>query len=97
VVLQRLAGAARGELAKTRLRRIEEYDRGHSSHYLETLRIHLSSFGDPTRASALLGIHTNTLRYRLGRIRDLFGIDVGLEDERLALLIEFRLAELNHI
>jgi hypothetical protein len=74
------------------LERIEAYDEKHATAYLETLRVHLSSFGDSTVASARLGIHTNTLRYRLRRLSELFTVNLADEDERLGLMLQFRLS-----
>jgi DNA-binding PucR family transcriptional regulator len=74
------------------LERIEAYDEKHGTAYLETLRVHLSSFGDSTVASARLGIHTNTLRYRLRRLSELFTVNLADEDERLGLMLQFRLS-----
>ena len=44
---------------------IDDYDAAHAASYGQTLRVYLASFGDPTEASKALGVHTNTLRYRL--------------------------------
>jgi hypothetical protein len=74
------------------LDRIEAYDGKHATGYLETLRVHLSSFGDPTVASARLGIHTNTLRYRLRRLSELFNVNLADEEERLGLMLQFYLS-----
>jgi hypothetical protein len=96
VMLLRLADleSVEGDRSDSRLKVVEEYDRRHGSSYLKTLRTHLSSFGDPTLAAGRLGIHTNTLRYRLRRLNELFSIDVGDEDERLVLMLELRLERL---
>ena len=96
VMLLRLADLepVEADHSESRLAAVEEYDRRHGSSYLETLRVHLSSFGDPTMTSARLGIHTNTLRYRLRRLDQVFGIDLADEDERLGLMLELRLARL---
>ena len=70
---------------------IEDYDTRHSTNYGETLRTYLAEFGDPAAISAQLGVHTNTLRYRLRRLQELFGLDVTDEDARFALMITIRL------
>jgi DNA-binding PucR family transcriptional regulator len=70
---------------------IDEYDIAHSASYGYTLRVYLASFGDPTAVSQSLGVHTNTLRYRLRRLHELFGLDVTDEDTRFALMIDIRL------
>lgn len=52
----------------------------------------LRAGGRALAAAAELGIHPNTLRYRLGRIRDIGEIDLDDRDERLALMVELRLS-----
>jgi DNA-binding PucR family transcriptional regulator len=70
---------------------IDDYDAAHAASYGQTLRIYLASFGDPTEASKALGVHTNTLRYRLRRLHELFGLDVADADTRFALMVDIRL------
>ena len=70
---------------------IDDYDAAHAASYGQTLRVYLASFGDPTEASKALGVHTNTLRYRLRRLHELFGLDVADADTRFALMVDIRL------
>ena len=70
---------------------IDDYDAAHAASYGPTLRVYLASFGDPTEASKALGVHTNTLRYRLRRLHELFGLDVADADTRFALMVDIRL------
>jgi len=70
---------------------IDDYDAAHAASYGQTLRVYLASFGDPTEASKSLGVHTNTLRYRLRRLHELFGLDVADADARFALMVDIRL------
>jgi DNA-binding PucR family transcriptional regulator len=70
---------------------IDDYDAAHAASYGQTLRVYLASFGDPTEASKALGVHTNTLRYRLRRLHELFGLDVADADVRFALMVDIRL------
>ena len=70
---------------------IDDYDQAHTASYGQTLRVYLASFGDPTEASKTLGVHTNTLRYRLRRLNELFGLDVADPDTRFALMVDIRL------
>ena len=70
---------------------IDDYDAAHAATYGQTLRVYLASFGDPAEASKALGVHTNTLRYRLRRLRELFGLDVADADTRFALMVDIRL------
>ena len=58
---------------------------------LETLRAYLEAGGQCRQAAARLGVHENTVRYRLGRVTKLTGIDVddlgSLLDARFALQV----------
>jgi sugar diacid utilization regulator len=65
------------------VRRILAYDRRHSTTYAETLLAYLDSFGEAARAAALLSVHENTLRYRMKRIQELFGLDLADPETRL--------------
>jgi sugar diacid utilization regulator len=93
VVLQRLSDLESTDPlgGESHLQVIERYDAHHNTSYLETLKVHLSSFGDPTIASERLSVHTNTLRYRMRRLRELFDVDLDDADVRLGLLLQFRL------
>ncbi|BCW42652.1 DNA-binding protein (plasmid) [Arthrobacter sp. StoSoilB3] len=69
------------------LRILELYD----TQLLKTLQEVLRFPGSLTAAARSLGIHSNSLRYRLGRIREVSGIDLDAYDSRvrteLALLV----------
>ncbi|WP_307135496.1 PucR family transcriptional regulator [Streptomyces aurantiacus] len=70
---------------------IDDYDKAHATSYSQTLRAYLGSFGDPTKVSKSLGVHTNTLRYRLRRLHELFDVDISDADTRFALMVDIRL------
>lgn len=93
VTLLRLADleGARPSRSKEIVDVITRYDTEHATNYVETLRVYLSSFGDPTIASRELGVHTNTLRYRVRRLNEMFGLDLSDDDARFALMLHFRL------
>lgn len=77
LILIRSADALRplsGELAAP-LRTLAEYDRDHGSDLLPTLVVALEYRGNVAEAARQLGIHANSLRARLDRIRDIAGID----------------------
>src|SRR4051794_33392410 len=61
-------------------------------HLIETLWAYLESAGNGPAAAAALHIHRTTLYYRLGRIRDLTGLD--LDDGRTRLTLHMGLAML---
>lgn len=72
------------------------HDRTHGSEYGETVAAYLRALGDTAAAAARLNIHPNTLRYRLRRARELFGVDLADADGRLLADIGLRLAHRAH-
>jgi hypothetical protein len=60
-----------------------------------TLRIWLDCHGDVAAAAARLGIHTNTLRYRLKRIAESTAMDFGDPDQRLLAEVQLRVRALD--
>lgn len=74
----------RPDLRLPALQRIEEEDIRKHSALLPTLRIYLQSNLNASEAARRLNLHVTTLRYRLGRIRDLSGLN--LDDPRVALV-----------
>jgi PucR family transcriptional regulator, purine catabolism regulatory protein len=66
---------------------LEEYDRRRGSRLIETLEAYLSLGGALTEAADQIGIHRNTLSYRLQRIGELTGRDLGSPQDRLLLQI----------
>lgn len=67
-----------------------EHDSKHHSELVRTLAVYLDLGGNYDRTSAALVIHRSTLRYRLSRIRELSGLDLGDPESRLNLHIAVR-------
>ena len=61
--------------------------------YAATLRTYLDCGRDSARAAELLAVHQNTLRYRLRRMHELFGIDLDNADDTLTLWLSLRVAD----
>ncbi|MFI7272872.1 PucR family transcriptional regulator [Streptomyces sp. NPDC049879] len=95
VALLRVSEALRGaELpAGTPVARLLAMDARHRGDLVETLRAYLDHFGDMPAASRALGVHPNTFRYRVQRLRDKCGIDLGSADSRLLAHLQLRLLE----
>ncbi|MFC4333523.1 PucR family transcriptional regulator [Streptomyces andamanensis] len=68
------------------------HDRTHGSAYGASVAAFLDAFGDTRAAARALNVHPNTLRYRLRRARELFGVDVGDPVGRLLAGLGLRLA-----
>ena len=82
-----LAAFAAQTMAKLR-----EYDEGNGTDLLDTLQVYLEERGKLAATAGRLFVHTNTVSYRLGRIRDITGghptdLDFALRFE-LAFMIE---------
>ncbi|SOD63918.1 PucR C-terminal helix-turn-helix domain-containing protein [Streptomyces zhaozhouensis] len=70
---------------------LREYDTRHRSQLLPTLEAFLAEDGSWTRCAARLHLHVNTLRYRIGRIEQLTGRDLGRLEDAVDFLLALRL------
>jgi hypothetical protein len=86
--LRGVAGLRAGVVAA-----MADHDREHGTEYVSTLRAWLESGGDVPSASARLFVHPNTFRYRIGRLRSLFELDLDDPDVRLLLHLQARLRD----
>ncbi len=93
LVRWRRAAAAQPELRAGRIEVLLQSDRDRDTHYVATLRAFLDRFGDVINASADLGVHPNTFRYRLRRALDTAGIDLDDPVERLMAHLQLRLLD----
>ncbi|MGI5218155.1 PucR family transcriptional regulator [Nocardia sp. CA-290969] len=91
--------AAEPETARTLhralLQAVVEYDSEKGSRYLDTLRTFLALDGQLGATAAELGIHINTLRYRLARIERLTGRGVHSTADRVDFYLALCLRELS--
>jgi purine catabolism regulator len=83
--------AALRRFVQDTLEPLAAYDRRHRSSFLPTLDAFLTHGCRYQPCADALGIHVTTLRYRLQRLGDLFGIDLEDREARLALDVAFRL------
>lgn len=90
ILLQRLRTAARSGRAPARgpVTELRRHDTEHGTQYVATLRAWLQAQGDPAEAGRQLGVHENTIRYRLRKMTDLTTIDLQDGNKRLAMMIE---------
>jgi DNA-binding PucR family transcriptional regulator len=93
LVRWRRAAATQPELRSGRIDILVDSDRGRDTRYVATLGAFLDRFGDVIAASADLGVHPNTFRYRLRRALDTAGIDLDDPVERLMAHLQLRLLE----
>jgi DNA-binding PucR family transcriptional regulator len=74
---------ARGPVAELR-----RHDAAQSTQYVATLRAWLTAQGDLAQAGEALGVHENTVRYRLRKMAEVTTLDLDDPHKRLAMTIE---------
>ena len=62
--------------------RVEVYDREHKTDLVGTLEAYLANNRSVAATAEALFTHRHTIRYRLGRIRDLTGLDVNKSEDQ---------------
>ncbi len=70
---------------------VMQYDRDHATDYLDTLRAYLRAGCRSQPCADAMGLHVSTLRYRLARMRELFGIEIDSPEKRFDLELAIRL------
>ena len=90
ILLQRLRTAARTGRSPNRgpVAELRHHDHVHQTEYVQTLRAWLEAQGDPAAAGNHLGVHENTVRYRLRKMADITTLQLDDAKKRLAMMIE---------
>lgn len=81
-------------LLSQQARRVIDCDARSGTDYAKTLRTYLDCARDSATTAARLSLHQNTLRYRLRRAKERFGIDLDNPDDTLTLWLSLRVVEL---
>lgn len=68
---------------------IARHDADHSKSYVETLRALADAFWDVPLAARALGLHPNSLRYRMKRIEEISGLLLDNPRHRLVVSLQF--------
>ncbi|MGW7636788.1 PucR family transcriptional regulator [Streptomyces decoyicus] len=72
---------------------MREHDRTRHTAYAASVLAWLDAAGNVGEAARRLTVHPNTLKYRLRRARELFGIDLDHPDVRLSCWLQLRLTD----
>lgn len=67
------------------------HDAEHGTDFVVSVLAWLDAVGNVAEAATRLGVHSNTLRYRLRRTAELFDISLDDADDRLSLWLQLRL------
>jgi len=89
-LLLRSDGRLAAELAADQLRPLDGLTVGSRDRLTETLRIWLAEQGRLGQVAARLNIHPQTARYRVARLRELFGDALDDPDQRFWLELALR-------
>ena len=89
-LLLRSDAALAAELAADRLAPLQGLSPGSRARLTETLRVWLAEQGRLGQVAQRLEIHPQTARYRLGRLRELFGEALDDPDARFWLELALR-------
>jgi DNA-binding PucR family transcriptional regulator len=71
-----------------------EYDRGRGGELLHTLRVFLEEDRVQRRAAARCFVHVNTVVYRVRRIEELLGVDLGDPSTVFDITLALRIIDL---
>jgi DNA-binding PucR family transcriptional regulator len=77
-------------LARRRLEPLDAETPASRRRLAETLRSWLDHQGEISRIAAELGVHPQTVRYRLARLRELFDTALERPDDRFELALALR-------
>jgi hypothetical protein len=90
ILLQRLRTASRSGRSPNRgpVAELRRHDRANETDYVATLRAWLEAQGDPVKAGKRLGVHENTVRYRLRKMAEITELPLDDARKRLAMMIE---------
>lgn len=84
-------GEERPSLLEGRLQVLIAHDEEAGTGHVETLRAYLDAWGDIALTARRLGLHANTVRYRVRRLEELSGLDFRDPDERFVTDLQLRL------
>jgi len=78
----------RDDLRVPGVQTLVEHDAEHGKPYVDSLRAYLRASGSIPGSAAALGIHPNTMRYRIARIEEISGLVLDDPDHRLVATLE---------
>ncbi|WP_336207312.1 PucR family transcriptional regulator [Nonomuraea sp. LPB2021202275-12-8] len=89
ILLQRLRAAASAGRTPARgpVADLTRHDAQHGTRYIETLRAWLEAQGELGEVAARLGVHPNTVRYRLRKMAGITKLELDVPEKRLAMII----------
>lgn len=72
---------------------LKNYDKEQNTNFYETLYYYLANERSPAKTSKAMGIHRNTLNYRIERIYELIKSNLEEPDERAFIYLSYKIAD----
>jgi sugar diacid utilization regulator len=94
--ISQFVAASRGVERSDLVRQVRAHDAEHGTEYFRTLATYYEEFGDTRRAATALGVHANTVRYRVTRAQELFGESVRNAADWFLITLAARLDATTH-
>lgn len=94
VLLSAIEPSTLCEFVDNSIGRIDAYDRSNGTRLMETAVTYIELACRLSATAEKLGIHVSTLRYRLSRLNEVFGIDLVDDETRFRLSLAVRLRSL---
>lgn len=70
---------------------LANHDRSHGTELVTTLKVYFQSVGNIKETASKLGLHMNTVRYRIAKAQEIAELDLADPDERLLAELQIRL------
>ncbi|MGB4777115.1 PucR family transcriptional regulator, partial [Microbacterium sp.] len=86
-VLASVSDELRREFVAAALGAVRDHDGRHQGNLIDTLRVFLECDGSWVRTSNALHLHQNSVRYRIARVEELTGRDLGSTKDRVDLYL----------
>jgi PucR C-terminal helix-turn-helix domain/GAF domain len=97
LIMRAASGPEVVQLCRRTLEPVLEHGRKHGFTLLNTFRTYLDSGASLKGAASTLGVHPHTVEYRLGRLRELTGLDLRRTEDRLTLELALRVLDVADI
>lgn len=85
------------KLIRPEINRLMEYDSSNNTNYTQTLSAYFASSRNLTAAASVLGIHRNTMAYRIDKVGEIMNIDMQDSSALLHLELSFKMLEYNNM
>lgn len=73
---------------------LENYDGLNGTNYMDILRLYLKQDESVQSVANLMYVHRNTINYKLKKIEEIIGMDLSLEENRVRIVLAFKILDI---